>query len=97
MVDAYSEREGSCADPGSLNDVDIPEFVVLACINDIRRAKKAQIQRAAGMSPKTVSRSLSALVDNGLIRTNGVSIDEYVLTFEGIAFFRKASRSRALW
>lgn len=97
MIEAYFEMGASCPDLRGQYDVDIREFVILACVNDFRRAKKTQIQRAVGLSPKTVSANLSALVDSGLMRTNGVSIDEYVLTFEGIALVRKASRTRSLW
>lgn len=97
MVEAYFEMGASCPDLRGQYEVDIREFVVLACISEFRRAKRTQIQRAVGLSPKTVSANLRVLVDNGLIRTNGVSVDEYVPTFEGIALVRKASRPGTTW
>ncbi|MDH3621722.1 MAG: MarR family transcriptional regulator [Gammaproteobacteria bacterium] len=93
MMEAYFEMGTSCADLRTQYDVDIHEFVILACINDLRRANTKRIQRAIGLSPTIISANLTALVDNGLVRSNGVSVDEYVLTFDGVALVRKAARS----
>lgn len=92
MLEAYLEMGTSCPDLRTQYDVDIREFVILACISDLRRANTAKIQRAVGLSPITVSATLRELADNGLVRANGVSIDEYVLTFDGVALVRKAAR-----
>ena len=93
MVEAYFEMGAPSPDIRGRFDVDIREFVVLACIYEFRRAKKTQIQRAVGLSSRTIAANLSVLVDNGLIRTNGVSVDEYVPTFEGIALVRRRTES----
>lgn len=93
MVEAYFEVGAPGPDLRRHYDVDIREFVVLACIYEFRRAKKSQIQRAVGLSSKTIAANLSVLVDNGLIRTNGVSVDEYVPTFEGIALVRRRTEN----
>ena len=93
MLQAYEEIGASCPDLRLEYDVDIREFVVLAFIHDFRRVKPAQIEQAVGLSRTIVSTTLRALIDNGLIRPNGVSIDEFALTFDGIALVRKATRS----
>jgi DNA-binding MarR family transcriptional regulator len=93
MVETCANTGALCPDPQIKYDVDVREFVVLAFIHDYRRAKPAQIGRAVGLSRTTVSRALSALIENGLIRPNGVSIDEYALTFDGVALVRKAACS----
>lgn len=93
MLETYAEIGASCPDLRIKYDVDIREFVVLAFMHDFRRAKPTQIERAVGLSRTAVSTTLSALIDNGLIRPNGVSVDEYALTFEGVALVRKAAHS----
>ncbi len=93
MVEENVDIEASSPDPRAKYDVDIREFEVLAFIHNFRRARPTQIERAVGLSSANVSMALSALIDNGLVRPNGVSINEYALTFDGVALVRQAARS----
>lgn len=93
MAEENVDIEASGPDLRAKYDVDICEFKVLAFIHSFRRARPTQIERAVGLSPTNVSMALSALIDNGLIRPNGVSIDEFALTFDGVALVRQAARS----
>lgn len=93
MEEENVDIEASCPDLRAKYDVDIREFEVLAFIHNFRRARPTQIERAVGLSPTNVSVALSALIDNGLVRPNGVSIDEYALTFDGVALVRQAASS----
>ena len=93
MVEENVDIEASGPDLRAKYDVDIRELEVLAFIHNFRRARPVQIERAVGLSRTNVSMALSALIDNGLVRPNGVSVDEYALTFDGVALVRKAARS----
>lgn len=89
MVEEYVETGTPCPDLRVEYDVDMREFEVLAFIHSTRRARLTQIKRAIGLSGTGVSLTLGALIENGLVRTNGVSIDEYTLTFDGVALVRR--------
>ena len=89
MVETYVATGAVRPDLRAKYDVDVRELEVLAFIHNRRRARPTQIERAIGLSRTNVSVTLGALTENGLVRTNGVSIDEYTLTFEGVALVRR--------
>lgn len=89
MAEVKVEAGASCPDLRVNYEVDLQELEVLEFIQKYRRAKRPQIGRAIGLSPTNASMTLNALIDHGLVRTNGVSIDEYTLTFDGVALVRR--------
>ena len=89
MVETYVATGAARPDVRVKRDVDVRELEVLAFIHKFRRAKPFQIERAVGLSPSIMSETLRALIDDGLVRSNGVSIDEYTLTFDGVALVRR--------
>lgn len=92
MVDDYVDTAMSCPDLRVRYDVDVREFVVLACLKDLDVAGAAEIARAVGLAPTTVAACLAALLANGLVRTdNGPSLRN-ALTTDGLALVRKAGR-----
>ena len=89
MAETYIETEAVHPNLRAKYDVDVDELEVLAFIHSCRRARPAQIARAIGLSRTNVSLTLGTLGENGLVRMNGVSVDEYTLTFDGVALVRR--------
>lgn len=89
-VEAYVDTGVSCPELRVKYDVDIREFVILACLSDVTTASMQDIARIVGLSPTSVESCLSTLVENGLIRSQEHPSKRYALTTDGIALVRKA-------
>jgi len=91
MVENQVDTAMSCPDLRIRYDVEIREFVILACLKDLDVADTTDIARAIGLAPTTVTACLASLLENGLVRTeNGLNL-RYVPTTDGLALVRKAS------
>lgn len=92
MVDDYVDTAMCCPDLRVRYDVDIREFVILACLKDLDAAGAAEIAYAVGLAPTTVQACLASLLANRLVRTdNGPSLHN-ALTTDGLALVRQAGR-----
>jgi len=91
-VDSYSSTGNSCSELRMKYNVDIREFVVLACINDTDYADQNMVCRLLGLSPTTVESCLERLSENGLVRFSGEGSRKYRLTTDGLSLIRKATK-----
>ena len=72
-------------------DVDIREFVILACIYDVNYADQDEICRLLGLSPTTMEVCLQRLSENGLVRFSDEELRTIRLTTDGISLVRQAT------
>jgi len=92
QVDSYTSTCDSCPELCVKYDVDIREFVVLACINDTDYANQNEVCRLLGLSPTTVESCLERLSANGLVRFSTGESRMYRLTTDGLSLIRKATK-----
>ena len=90
-IEQYVSTGDSCPDLCVNYDVDIREFVILACVNDIDMASDDDICRVLGLSPTTVEHCINKLAANGLIRSSPKGRRKHRLTTDGFSFIRKAA------
>ena len=88
-VDDFVSAGNSCPDLCAKYDVDIREFVILACLKALSIANAETLQQSVGLSPTTVRFCLANLLENGLVLA---SADESQLraSTDGLALLRKA-------
>lgn len=91
MVDNYVDTAMSCPDLRVRYDVDVREFVILACLNDLDVTDTAGIAHAIGLALTTVRACLASLLENGLVRADSGPNQRYALTTDGLALVRKAA------
>jgi len=89
-VDEYANIGGSCPVLRVKYDVDIREFVILACLNDADTVTKSELCSLLGLSPTTVDWCVNNLFKNGLIRESNSESKLYRLSTDGISLIRKA-------
>lgn len=93
QVENYVNAGDSCPQLRVKYDVDIREFVILACVNDADNADEDDISRLLELSPTTVGLCVKKLLENGLIRASQEDPRHYRLTTDGTCLIRKASAS----
>ncbi len=89
-VDKYVDTGTSCPELCAKYDVDIREFVILACMSETGESCVNYLSAAIGLSPTTVSACIDRLFENGLIRSSDENPPRYLPTTDGIAMLRKA-------
>lgn len=92
MIEDYVLTALSCRDLRVQYDVDVREFVILACLKDLDVAGAAEISRTVGLAPTTVMACLASLLANRLVRHDKGPSLRTALTTDGLALVRKAAR-----
>lgn len=77
-------------------NVEVREFVVLACLNELGEMDMGGIASRVGLSPTSVRYCLDALSDNGLIREANRAPSTYLPTEDGRSLIRKSGESAPL-
>ncbi len=71
-------------------NVDVREFVVLACLDDDGGKHVGDIASHVGLSATTTSYCLESLEENGLIKPDNTQKDFYAVTDDGRMLIRKS-------
>ena len=89
-IEQYVHAGSSSAGLCTKYDVDIREFVILACLHDMAVASAEELAGLVGLSRTSVSSCIRSLTKNGLIRTSEGRAGPCRLTTDGLALIRKA-------
>ena len=90
-VQHYVATGDSCSGLRMKYDVDIREFVVLSCINDVQPDTCNEVAEVLSLSLTTVDMCVDSLVANGLLNDEIDGRASLRLTVDGLALLRKAS------
>ena len=71
-------------------NVEVREFVVLACLNEEGDLDIPQIASRIGLSRTTTQYCMTSLADNGLVRPNRFARETFFATEDGRALIRKS-------
>lgn len=74
-------------------NVDVREFVVLACINDVGGMHTSDIASCVGLSPTTTKYCLESLTENGLIEAGANGDNYFRTTDDGRLLMRKSRQA----
>jgi hypothetical protein len=91
LVDEYAYTGESCPDLCKKYDIEVREFVLLACLQDLGVADAEQLQGSVGLSPTTVRSCVINLLENGLMGSSAEDFQLLHLTADGRALLRRAS------
>lgn len=91
VIDDYVDTAEACLDLRIQYDVDVREFVILACLKDSGVANTAEIACYIGLTPTTVMACLASLRENGLVRADHAPTRQFALTADALSLVRKAS------
>jgi DNA-binding MarR family transcriptional regulator len=89
-IDRLAETGVSNPDLTRKYNVDVREFVILACVCDAGPLDLGNIARRVGLSPTTTRYCLDSLFDNGLLCQPDDRPKMYVPTEDGRALVRKS-------
>ncbi len=71
-------------------NVEVREFVVLACLGEEGELDIRQIASRIGLSPTTTQYCMSSLAANGLVRPTRFARESFFVTEDGRALIRKS-------
>ena len=91
-IDEYVGSCNSRPDVCRQYNVDVRDYVVLACINEFVSSDKFDLAQVLLLSPSTISLCLDNLCKNGLIRRSRLRPEIFGLTRDGIALIRKVEQ-----
>lgn len=89
-IDQLAENGASNPDLTRKYNVDVREFVILACVCETGRLDRDNIARRVGLSPTTTLYCIDSLLDNGLLCRPGDRPNLYQPTEDGRALIRKS-------
>lgn len=92
-IDGLAETGASNPDLTQRYNVDVREFVVLACVCEIGPVEKALIAARVGLSPTSAKYCIESLVGNGLLLSSSSTPTIISATEDGRALVRKSGRS----
>ena len=77
-------------------NVEVREFVVLACLSELGEMDTGGIATRVGLSPTSVRYCIDALSNNGLVREASRAPETYLPTEDGRSLIRKSGESAPL-
>lgn len=92
-IDALAETGNSNPDLTRRYNVDIREFVILACVCEFGQLESADIAAQVGVSPTSATYCIDALVNNGLLIRDASRPTTFSATEDGRALVRKSGQT----